>query len=390
MFRSAKQMGVAAVLGIAVCASPGPEVRGQYRPPWQAGQGTTPALPANSGVNANAGAGNVGGVGLSSTAGLNSLASPYGTNPALGQYSSPYGYSSAPLYGDPFGGYITGAASVINAQANFTMSLEKAKLLKEQVRGERLANRRKAFELYLFERDNAPTAEEERQKTQLDQVGRSRANAPVADIWSGKALNDLLTDLRRAAVAGDLISGRPLPLPLDEAGLKHINVTKDTHSVAFLKNKGRLDWPLALMSSELEGPREQVGGRVREAVRAAEVNGRVDPAVVRQLLDDMDGLHTQLRLRVKVLSPSEYIEAKTFLQHLGEALRALRQPDVGNHFTGKYVLRGRTVPELVRQMEEQGLHIAPALPGDEAAYIALHQALAAYNRTAPPQVTAQR
>ena len=71
------------------------------------------------------------------------------------------------------------------------------------------------------------------------------------------------------------------------------------------------------------------------------------------------------------------------------AITALQQRDVGNYFTGKYALKAKTVPELIKQMSERGLQFAPALPGDEPAYAALHQALAAYDTASRPE-TAER
>jgi hypothetical protein len=46
------------------------------------------------------------------------------------------------------------------------------------------------------------------------------------------------------------------------------------------------------------------------------------------------------------------------------------------------VLKAKTVPELIKFMADRGLQFAPAVPGDENAYQALHSALAAYDRAA--------
>jgi hypothetical protein len=144
---------------------------------------------------------------------------------------------------------------------------------------------------------------------------------------------------------------------------------------------------MALNVPELQGQREQLSERARAAVRQAEFNGRVDPIILKQMGSDVDGLHNQLRRRVKEVSASEYIEANTFLHHFDQALHALGQPDVGSYFAGKYALKTGTVAELVQQMVDKGLQFAPALPGDETAYSTLHQALATYDRAGRPQVT---
>jgi hypothetical protein len=94
----------------------------------------------------------------------------------------------------------------------------------------------------------------------------------------------------------------------------------------------------------------------------------------------LESLDQQLEAKVRDVSPALYIEAKTFLNHFGAAITALRQEDVGSHFTGKYTLQTRNVPELVRHLTEHGLWFAPALPGDKAAYTVLHDALATYDQ----------
>ena len=111
----------------------------------------------------------------------------------------------------------------------------------------------------------------------------------------------------------------------------------------------------------------------------AEFNGQVDPGTITQLSNDVDALHKQLRKNGGDLPFAVYTEAKTFLNNMDDALNALRQRDVGSYFTGKLALKAKTVPELVEHMAKQGLQFAPAVPGDESAYVALHQALANYD-----------
>jgi hypothetical protein len=156
-----------------------------------------------------------------------------------------------------------------------------------------------------------------------------------------------------------------------------------------LKHTGRFDCPRALNDYEFKGLREQLTQGAQAAVRQAEFNGRVDRGLIRQMEGDASGLQALLRRRVKKFSPSEYIEAKCFLHHFDEALRALGQPDVGNHFAVKYSLKARTVADLVQQMLDGGLHFAPAPPGDETAYSALYQALVTYDRAILPRVSAR-
>jgi hypothetical protein len=75
----------------------------------------------------------------------------------------------------------------------------------------------------------------------------------------------------------------------------------------------------------------------------------------------------------------EYMEAKRYVRHLQDAVTALGRPDGARLMAGDYAARGRSVDELVKNMTAAGLRFAPALPGQEPAYAALHRALAAYN-----------
>ena len=77
---------------------------------------------------------------------------------------------------------------------------------------------------------------------------------------------------------------------------------------------------------------------------------------------------------------NSYVEAKAFINNLDDAVIALGQPDAISHFDGEYTVKAKTVPDLVRWLTDKGLQFAPAIPGDEAAYTALHGALAAYDK----------
>jgi hypothetical protein len=385
MFSWTKQVSAAAVIGLATLTVAVPQASGQFQ--------------ARPGLTAQQYAYNLATLGQAlASSPANALGSPYGqlaniqaANPYASLYSSPSaaltsnpydsygGYSPYAYYQDPAGAYLQGAASVINAQGRLMVNQMQAFSLKEQVRAERIANRRRIFDEYLYEREKTPTAEEERQRFLNEQLQHSRNNPSVTEIWSGKALNDILADLRKGV--GKVESGHSFQVPLDEDGLKRINVTssKSGNNVGLLKNEGRLNWPAALSGPDFKMERERVATLAQKAVQQAEFNNQVDPGVIQQMTRDVDAIQKQLRRNGGDLPPSLYMEAKTFLNNLDDGVRALQQRDVGNYFNGKYTLKGKTVPDVVKYMVDQGLQFAPAVPGDEAAYAALHQALAAYD-----------
>ena len=153
-----------------------------------------------------------------------------------------------------------------------------------------------------------------------------------------------------------------------------------------LKNERRLTWPVALSGVDFKNDRDQINAMIRDAVGQASYNGQVEPGTIMQLNHDTTAMKDRLRRTGYDLPPSLYIEASTFINNLNDAIKALRQPDAGNYFTGKYALKARTVPELVDFMTAHGLQFAQATPGDEAAYAALQEALASYDRAVNPNI----
>jgi hypothetical protein len=218
---------------------------------------------------------------------------PYG---GANGYASPYDSSYAPSY-DPYGSYLSASASVVNAQGEFMVKQQQALKLYEQVRSERIENRRRAFAQYLYERDKTPTAEEARQGSLKQQVQRARNNPPVTEIWSGKALNDLLADLQRRPAGNESATLQDL-LTLDEDTIRHLNVTRGAGNIGLLKNDGRLLWPVGLHGSDYQGSRERLDALVAKAVGQAQFNHQVDAQTLRELSCATDELRTQLRSRV--------------------------------------------------------------------------------------------
>jgi hypothetical protein len=291
-------------------------------------------------------------------------------------FVSPYwGYSY-----DPYG--LHGAADVIRAQGQLMMNQQQAFLMKEQVRSARLDNRRKDLEQWLWERENLPTPEDDRARYLKEQLRRSRNDPPITEIWSAKALNDLLLDaqkIRRAGVKADAP-------PLSPEMLAKINVTtgKSGGNLGLLKD-GKITWPLLLRSKrEFEKDREHLNHLVSQAYRQA-VQGQIEADV----LVDMQGGVTDMRQLLSTMArsagdqaswtPTMYFDATSFLNQFDDAIKVLQQPDAAHYILGAYAAKGRTVAELVAYMAEHGLRFAPATAGSESAYTALHKALAEYD-----------
>jgi hypothetical protein len=310
-----------------------------------------------------------------------------------GAYPAPYsqdpGAGYGPTYPDYYGGYLNGQADIINATGRYYINVERSRLARQQVRQAKIDTRRRAFDEYLYERKNAPTWEDDRERLLGLSLRRSLNDPPITEIWSGKALNDLLAEVQKHRVR----STPGLAFPLDEELLRRINVTagKSPGNVGLLKNDGKLNWPVAIRSlkprDKIDDLRRQISSLLPETINQA-VNGKVDPMSLKELIRATDEMQDLLTQNVTNLPPGQYMDAKRFLSGLDDGVKLLQQPDAGLYFTQKYTARGKTVPELVQNMTKTGLLFAPAVAGDEAAYVALHRALVAYAmalRGGPPE-----
>jgi hypothetical protein len=300
-------------------------------------------------------------------------------------YYNPY-YNSYVPYWDPYSGFLRGTAEIIAAEGRFRVNNEQSKLMHEQVRQARIDTRRRVFDEWLYERATLPRVRAEERERLAEYELRYHLSSPAAtDIYSATSLNTILDKLQK--MQGEGLKGPTIPL--DEDLLKQINVTTGAGgNVGLLKNDGRLLWPLALSGSEFEIERKNLDRNIPQAVSEVEKHGQVDRGRLKDMMADADKMYERLAGMIGDLTPTQYIEAKRYLNQLNDALRVLQTPDAGNYFTGKYVARGKSVGELVKNMA--GLKFAPATPGEEKAYRELYQALAAFYGGASRQQPAPR
>src|SRR5207248_2112831 len=142
---------------------------------------------------------------------------------------------------------------------------------------------------------------------------------PSTEIWSGQALNTLLADVQKLqGVDRDVAT----EIPLNDDLVKRLNVTTTNGrggSMGFLKDGGRLSWPLGLRSlppaDETRDLRSQIDTLMQDAVSQA-ANGKVDPGLLQELTGDVDRLQRLLVARANDLPENTYIDAKQFLNNL--------------------------------------------------------------------------
>lgn len=296
---------------------------------------------------------------------------PYMNMPGYFPYN-PYFYG-----GDPYGGYLSGAADVINAQGQYLINNQQAYLLREKVRTAQIENKRRTFDEYLYERANLPSLNEQREKSREEEIRRSLNTAPLTEVWAGKTLNDILANLQDLRNKG--YDGPNVPLSTDV--VRQINVTTGAGSgnPGLLKDVGNLNWPVGLQTlSGSEEMRKQIDSLMMEATKQAAA-GRIDAGTVTELQKAIDRLRNDLVGQVGNFGFQAYTEAKRFLRELDDTVALLKRPDAAQYLSGKFSAQGRTVKELVDYMTANGLKFAPAVSGQESAYSALQNALVQYD-----------
>jgi hypothetical protein len=310
--------------------------------------------------------------------------------------STPFGYTQSPngsgyggynsYYPDPAGGYLRGVADLTKANSQYQVTIQQARLVQSQADMSKLDVRRRIFDEARYERMMTPSPEEVRVAEMTAALNRARREPPLGEIWSAKALNDLflyLASQQAKGVRGPNIS-------LDEDMLKRINLTSGVGgSIGILKDGGKLQWPLPLQNKEFDESRKRMDGYTVELVKGLKFNNAPDVATLKDMQADLKRLNDSLTKNVGDLSPTQFIEAKRYLNHLEDAIKALQDPNVGNFFTQKWSAKGKTVAELIKHMSDQGLRFAPAAPGDEPSYRGLYQAFNAFD-AGVAQLTAGR
>lgn len=293
-------------------------------------------------------------------------------------------YFANPFYQniDPYGGYLRGAADVVNAQSNYMRAYQDAKILREQARQAKVDTRRRVFDQWLYERERTPTPEQLRKEAMIEATKRAVNSPPQGEVASGRSLNDLLV-----ALDGLQVDPKSVPeIPLDDNLLKRINVTggNGNANVGLLRNEGKLTWPRALASLPgTEELRNQLDQQAKHAYSQAE-SGVAQAEILDSMADASRKLDKMLTAVVRDTEFGEYSDAKRFLRQLDDAITALRNPNAGKVLTGAEGARGRNVSELVRNMLGGGYRFAPAGRGDEGAYEALRSKMANFYNSLKP------
>jgi hypothetical protein len=287
-------------------------------------------------------------------------------------YAQPTGYYPY----NPYGGYLSGAADLVNARANASVTYQQARMASNDAYNAELQTRRAVFNEAAYERGQTMNSEQVRIQKQIDAVRRARNDPPLSEIWAAISLNSLYADIKQAHTYGL----RGPAVPLDPATLKHINLTTGVTSTGpgILKDGPKLKWPSVLQDARFDATRKVVDTQTAQALEQA-MKGPVDPSLISQTRDTIEAMKVLLKQMVKDVSPGPYMDGKRFLNELDDSYAALKSPEVANYFNGKWSAQGATVAELVDYMMKNGLQFAPATAGDQPYYTAFFQSLVTYD-----------
>jgi len=266
------------------------------------------------------------------------------------------------------------AADVIRAESESWVKWQEARLKGQEIRAAKNQNSMQEFYNWLERRELTPTLEDERELRRKEEL-RHILNLPLDERPSAATLNFMLDDLQKLRASG----ARAPQIALNPETLLGINFTPSNKSgsIELLKKGGVLQWPLALQGSEFQAQREILASQLAPVIHQA-VSGQADASRVAEMKAAVKQIRLQLAANVATIPTPEHIQAKRFLDRLDDGLIVLQQPDARYYFSGRYSAQGRTVGELVQDMTNKGLRFGPP-EDDQAAYLALHQALVAYH-----------
>jgi len=298
-----------------------------------------------------------------------------GASAARAQLAYPPYYPAYPY--NPTADYLRGAAAVTQANAQYQLMIQQARLLREQSYQTALETRRRLLEQREYELAMRPTPEQLRERERQQALLRSLNDPPAVEVWSGQALNSVLQAIQKAHPQGERGPGMPLPPDV----LPHVNFTTGASygNIGVFRQGGELHWPTALQGAAFREETTRLEELFRQAVSRA-ASGAVDDELRAAIGAALQSLSAKVDARVAELTPTQFVQATRYVGELKAAYKALQEPNVERYFSRSWTPRGATVDELVGQMTREGLHFAPSVAGGETAYTVLHQALVAYGK----------
>ncbi len=240
---------------------------------------------------------------------------------------SPYAANPYSSYYNPAGGFLSGAADLVNARANSTVTYQKALLTQEEAFRSQLDTRRKIWEEARYERASLMNSEQWRLRQLQSALERARNDPPQEEIWSAQSLNDLFKylDAQQGRLTPSQIDQLPR-IALSEDILKHINLTtgKDGN-IGLLKNEIR--WPTALQRPEFEEARKSLEAQLQEAVGQAKNVGQVKSNLVSDIKINVQKMQDTLLNDVNKIQPADYSDGEEVFEQARRLGSCVEQPE---------------------------------------------------------------
>jgi len=284
-----------------------------------------------------------------------------------GGYFPPY--SNIP----PEGATLLGAAALTRAAGKYQVDIQEARIKREQSRQAMYDKMRRRVELERWYESTRTTPQQLRDREMAGELDKARKESTDSEINSGKALNVLLGSIQKSMSA----LNRGPSVPIQDKTLQNVNLAPSSSpgNVGMLKDITKMTWPEGLQESGFEEPRKRLTRNLVQAVTILKDGDPVPATLLKDIRADFKTINDKLNDAPDELTTQQYIEARRFVNQLSQAIRALSDPKVANHFNNAWAAKGKNVAELVSQMTQEGLSFAPAAPGDQAAYKALYLAL---------------
>lgn len=305
------------------------------------------------------------------------MANPYS---AAGPYGSAYGSPYDTTNYNPYAAYASGAGSILYGQADVIRaygsalnSQEQSRILRESALQAQLETRKKRFDLEMYIKANTPTFTEEQAKIAKMTLRRIQTNSSEPEIANGKALNLLLSDMAKYPGKKSAVE----PLPLGDTVMAHLNVSKGGYSLGVLRNGGDFTWPIALQEIFPPEQLRLISHQAKALVSSAE-RGKIDTNVLKDMRVEVAKVRDQLFRKLNEIPTTQYLDAKRFLNDFEDARIALERGEAATQVNfQKWATGGKDLQKLVDYMVSNGLRFTPATQGDEFAYRAVYNGMAA-------------
>ena len=316
--------------------------------------------------------------------GYGSLANPYAPGGAGMGIGNPYmpGINPWNPWMNPFnspgfgvGQYLQGSADVMRAYGTVINAQESARLLREQALQAKLDTRKKAFELEMYIKANTPTYTQEQERIAKSTLRRIQTNSLPGEVTNGKSLNYLLDDLRKFPNKKIALE----PISMSEGVLSRLSVSKGTYGLGLLRDDGRVTFPTVLQERMSVKQQKELSEQMKDLVKQA-YKGQLDVNALKNVRTEMEKLREDLVRRVNDTPTAQYMDAKRFLQEFNEAAFALEKGEAPLQAKfQRFIEGGKSIQEVADYMVQNGLRFSPATADDEAAYRAVHSALATFD-----------